>query len=75
MKCKAEQARDDALAKSEEKELSSLKARYDALLTTNRKLSSELIEVKLEKSHNEQLLDAMQNVFADFGFKMVDINE
>lgn len=45
------------------------------LRLTNRNMATELIQVKQEKSHNEQLLDAMQNVLADFGYKLVDANE
>lgn len=41
----------------------------------NKNLASELIQVKEEKAHNEQLLDAFQNTLADFGYKLVDINE
>ena len=41
----------------------------------NRKLSTELIQVKEEKAHNEQLLDAFQNVLADFGYKLVGVND
>lgn len=37
----------------------------------NRQLTTELIQVKDEKAHNEQLLDAFQNVLADFGYKLV----
>lgn len=50
------------------------KEKIDYLSIKNRKLSTELIQVKEEKAHNEQLLDAFQNVLADFGYKMVDIN-
>ena len=41
----------------------------------NRKLTTELIQVKEEKAHNEQLLDAFQNTLADFGYKLVDAHE
>lgn len=40
-----------------------------------RKLTTELIEVKEEKAHNEQLLDAFQNTLAEFGYKLVDIKD
>ena len=40
-----------------------------------RKLTTELIQVKEEKAHNEQLLDAFQNTLADFGYKLVSNNE
>ena len=40
-----------------------------------RKLTTELIQVKEEKAHNEQLLDAFQNTLADFGYKLVSTNE
>ena len=42
---------------------------------SNRKLTTELIQVKEEKAHNEQLLDAFQNTLADFGYKLVSNNE
>ena len=41
----------------------------------NRKLTTELIQVKEEKTHNEQLLDAFQNTLAEFGYKLVSTNE
>ncbi len=50
-------------------------AQYDTLKAVNRKLTTELIQVKEEKAHNEQILDSFQNTLADFGYKLVDINE
>jgi len=41
----------------------------------NRKLTTELIQVKEEKAHNEQLLDAFQNTLAEFGYKLVGVND
>lgn len=58
-----------------ELEIEAIRKRNKELNKVNRALSTELIQVKLEKSHNEQLLDAMQNVLADFGYKLVDANE
>lgn len=52
---------------------------YKSIITDlrikNRKLTTELIQVKEEKAHNEQLLDAFQNVLADFGYKLVEVND
>lgn len=52
---------------------------YKSIITDlrikNRKLTTELIQVKEEKAHNEQLLDAFQNVLADFGYKLVGVND
>lgn len=52
---------------------------YKSIITDlrvkNRKLTTELIQVKEEKTHNEQLLDAFQNVLADFGYKLAGVND
>lgn len=55
-------------------------AYYLSILLTDqnkvtKKITNELIQVKQEKAHNEQLLDAFQNTLADFGYKLVDANE
>ena len=47
----------------------------DEIQLSRRKLTTELIQVKEEKAHNEQLLDAFQNTLADFGYKLVSTNE
>ena len=62
---------------TEEKELEiiALTMKVSKLNRDNRTLSSALIQVQEEKAHNEQLLDAFQNTLADFGYKLVDIND
>lgn len=41
----------------------------------SRRLSTELIQLKEEKAHNEQLLDSFQNVLAEHGYKLVGVND
>lgn len=52
-------------------EINELKRKLSEMQKLNLRLTTELIQVKDEKAHNEQLLDAFQNVLADFGFKLV----
>jgi hypothetical protein len=52
-----------------------LEEQIKILQLANKNMAAELIQVKQEKAHNEQLLDAFQNVLADFGYKLGDINE
>lgn len=52
-------------------EVNELKRKLSEMQKINRQLTTELIQVKDEKAHNEQLLDAFQNVLADFGYKLV----
>lgn len=52
-----------------------LVTKISELRAINKAMAAELIEVKQEKTHNEQLLDSFQNALADNGYKLVDINE
>jgi len=45
------------------------------LQASNKVMAAELITIKQEKAHNEQVLDSIQNALADNGYKLVDINE
>jgi len=55
--------------------ITDLRIKNTDLRIKNRKLTTELIQVKEEKAHNEQLLDAFQNTLAEFGYKLVGVND
>ncbi len=66
---------DKKTTEEQQETINDLLASNKSLKGLNRSLTSELIEIKIEKAHNEQILDAFQNVLADFGYKLVDAND
>lgn len=64
-----------SLIEEQREVINSQKKLLNDIKKLNRKLTTELIQVKEEKAHNEQLLDAFQNTLHDFGYKLVEVND